>query len=76
MCLLKTALEFWTSMNPDRTLAVPPEVVSRLGDAQAIRVILLIPDADHDEAWARLTAEQFVSGYADSDAIYDDPAAR
>lgn len=30
------------------------------------------PDADDDRDWADFTAAQFLQGYADSDAIYDD----
>ena len=32
----------------------------------------MIPDDSEDEQWAELTAEQFLAGYADTDAIYDD----
>ena len=39
---------------------------------QTIRVIVLINEsADEEQAWARLTAEQFLAGYSDADAIYD-----
>ncbi len=42
---------------------------------QEVRVIVLIKkptDAQYEEhAWARLTAEQFLTGYSDTDAIYD-----
>ena len=35
-------------------------------------VILLFPlDKAEDEAWSRLTTEQFLNGYAPGDAIYD-----
>jgi hypothetical protein len=42
---------------------------------QEVRVIVLIcePANAHyeEQAWARLTAEQFLAGYNDTDAIYD-----
>ncbi len=70
------ALEFQGRMNPDHTLTVPPEVAAQLEGAQSIRVILLVPDSEEDGDWMRLSAEQFLKGYADSDAIYDDLPAR
>jgi hypothetical protein len=36
---------------------------------QTVRV--LIPEADIDQEWEQLTAEDFGRGYADTDAIYD-----
>lgn len=66
------AVEFWAHMNADATLAVPPEVAERVPGERPVRVILLIPDSAEDEDWATLTAEAFLSGYADGDAIYDD----
>ena len=30
------------------------------------------PDTDADRDWARLAIDQFLQGYADGDAIYDD----
>jgi hypothetical protein len=40
------------------------------------RVIVLVPDpsdADEQIAWERLTADQFLCGYAAADAVYDQP---
>lgn len=69
------ALEFQTRINPDRTLTLPPEVAAQLQREQPVRVILLIPESSQDQDWARLTAEQFLKGYTESDAIYDDLSA-
>ena len=67
------AYEFEARINPDRTLAVPEEIASRIPTGQAIRVIVLIEDAsEEDEDWRRLGLEQFYKGYAESDAIYDE----
>lgn len=66
-----TALEFWTTVNHDQTLTLPPEVAAKVGREQQLRVILIVPDGD-DPTWERLTTDQFLSGYAPSDAIYDE----
>ena len=65
------ALEFQTCLNPDQTLPVPSEVAQQVPPGQAVRVILLISESREDQDWARLTAEQFVQGYGEDDAIYD-----
>ncbi len=61
--------EFQSRLGPQGTLEVPEDLVSQVGRDQALRVIVVV-DADAD--WRRLTAEQFLAGYSDSDAIYDD----
>ncbi len=41
---------------------------------QVVRVIILIPEpteAEEDAVWSRLTAEQFLAGYSETDSIYD-----
>jgi hypothetical protein len=65
------ALEFQTQLNPDHTLTVPPGVAQQIRSEEPFRVVLLLPEAAEDEAWAGLTAEQFLNGYSDGDAIYD-----
>ena len=65
------ALEFWATVNPDQTLTLPPEVAAKIEREQRLRVILIVPDAD-DRTWERLTADQFLNGYAPGDAIYDE----
>jgi hypothetical protein len=64
-------LEFQTQLNPDHTLTVPPGVAQQIQGEEALRVVLYVPDAAEDPSWAGLTAEQFLSGYSDGDAIYD-----
>ena len=66
------ALEFQGSINPDSTLSVPSEVAELVPRDQPVRVLLLIPDEGENHDWSHLTAEQFLQGYADGDAIYDD----
>ena len=65
------ALEFRASINADSTLAVPPEIAAQLPQGLAVRVLLLLPEADDNKEWAELTAEQFLQGYAASGRLYD-----
>jgi len=65
------AFEFNTRVRADGTLPVPANVTTQLEGDQAVRVIMLVPDKDEEAQWAALTADQFLKGYAESDAIYD-----
>lgn len=67
------ALEFQARLNRNRTLTVPAEVARQIPQEHYVRVILLVsePDTEDDKDWARMTAEQFLKGYAEGDAIYD-----
>jgi hypothetical protein len=67
-------LEFDARVNEDSTLTLPPEIAAEVPEERAVRVILLVPDSPEGDEWEQLTAEQFLEGYADSDAIYDLPA--
>lgn len=64
--------EFQTYVNADETLSIPTEVAAQIERSCPVRVVMLIPDSAEDKQWAELTAEQFLQGYADTDAIYDD----
>lgn len=66
------AIEFQTQVYPDQTLTIPPHVVAQLSAQHDVRVRLLIPESHEDEAWERLSAEEFLQGYAEGDAIYDE----
>jgi hypothetical protein len=68
-------LEFWTCINPDYTLSVPREVAIQIEKEQPVRVILLIPVSGEDQTWAQLTTDQFLKGYTDGDAVYDQLSA-
>ena len=70
------ALEFWAVIDSDKTLTLPPEIAAEVGSGQQVRVLLLIEEGEDDQGWAQLTAEQFLKGYADGDAVYDDLPAR
>jgi hypothetical protein len=69
------ALEFLTPINPDSTLTVPSEIAAQLPQGLAVRVLLLLPEDNENQEWAKLTAEQFLQGYAASDRLYDSLAA-
>ena len=64
-------LEFDAVLNPDRTLAVPEEVAAQVRPGEKVRVVLVVPEAAEDREWAELTADQFLKGYAEGDAVYD-----
>jgi hypothetical protein len=70
-----TAHEFQADVSPDGTLRLPEDVARRLQTGHTVRVLILVPD-DDDRDWQRLTTEQFVTGYADGDAIYDQLSTR
>jgi hypothetical protein len=65
------ALEFEAQLNPDQTLSVPQAVAAQIPQGERVRVLVLVSEPTEDEAWQRLTTEQFFKGYAESDAIYD-----
>ncbi|HET7769036.1 MAG TPA: hypothetical protein VFN74_09680 [Chloroflexota bacterium] len=64
-------LEFEAPLGSDRTLEVPPEIASQVDRKRPVHVILLQAE-DEDAAWAKGAAEQFLAGYDEGDAIYDD----
>ena len=68
------AYEFPTQISPEGTLELPNHLLERVPKDQAVRVIILISEPTEDEnvAWSRLSAEQFLAGYTDADAIYDE----
>ena len=53
-------------------LTMPQHLVENFPHATKVRVIVLFPSDQSDDAdWSRLTSEQFLNGYAPGDAIYD-----
>jgi len=66
------ALEFDTIIENDKILI--PKEIKGLNNQTHIRVIVLLEDEamQEEQDFKRLTAEQFLKGYAESDAIYDD----
>jgi hypothetical protein len=64
-------IEFWARIGPDRTLVVPAEIAERINENEPVRVAVILPDSEEREAWADLTAEQFLRGYDPNDDLYD-----
>lgn len=64
-------LEFEAEVPGDGTLKIPNEIAVQIPDHEQVRVLLLVGDSSEDEDWERLGAEEFLSGYSESDAIYD-----
>ena len=65
------ALEFESKLGADANLSVPAEVAIQIPKEEPVRVIVLLPESIEDEAWQRLTRDQFLKGYSESDSIYD-----
>ena len=63
------ALEYYAEMLPDGHLSVPEKIKDILTGESKIRVMLLLED---DEAtWRNFTVAEFMSGYSEKDAMYD-----
>ena len=68
------AYEFPGKVTPGGTIRVPEALASMLPSEQPLRIIVLVSepeDAEEQSSWSRLTAEQFLAGYAPADAVYD-----
>ena len=65
------ALEFESRLSKDANLKVPEDLAGQIPKEEAVRVIVLLPEGAEDEDWQRLTSEQLLSGYGESDSIYD-----
>jgi hypothetical protein len=64
------ALEFAAKIS-DNSIEIPESIRFHLkSEGKQVRVILLIEDPD-DKDWKDNAAKQFLSGYSDSDSIYD-----
>jgi hypothetical protein len=68
------AVEFKSRINRNRIL-IPAKIQSQLRNSEDkdVRVIVFIDDSEiNDESlFPQVVNEQFLSGYADSDSIYD-----
>jgi hypothetical protein len=65
------ALEFETTLSEGSNLRVPDDLAGQIPKEEAVRVIVLLPEHAEDEDWRRLASEQLLSGYSESDSIYD-----
>ena len=63
------AYEYYGEILPHGHLSLPEDLKDKLKTDSKIRVMLLL---DEDEkAWDNLTMSQFLKGYSEKDAIYD-----
>jgi len=70
------AYELPVKITPEGNIELPERLRRMLPAGRVARVIVLIPDpadADEQNAWERLTADQFCAGYVAADAVYDEP---
>jgi hypothetical protein len=65
-------LEFETELTGSGMLSIPPDVAASLSGSTHARVILILGDTEEDEDWKKLSLQQFLRGYAEEDAIYDE----
>ena len=65
------ALEFESRLSDEANLNVPEDLAGQIPREEAVRVIVLLPEGAQDQDWQRLTSEQLLSGYSESDSIYD-----
>ena len=63
--------EFESQLGQNATIKIPTECATQIPTGQPVHVILLLPETDDERVWRDFAAEQFVQGYAESDAIYD-----
>ena len=57
--------EFDAKISPDSTLKAPGAFATQIEADQSVHVVLLVPESGEDQDWSRLTAEQFLKGYAE-----------
>ncbi|TAH51152.1 MAG: hypothetical protein EYC68_11480 [Chloroflexota bacterium] len=68
------AYEFPVQVSAEGMIELPSVLGELLPRGQIVRVIFLVrepEDVYEQKDWSHLTANEFFSGYADSDAIYD-----
>jgi hypothetical protein len=66
-------VEFQSRLNADRTVSVPESVALQLPTGEAFRVVIVLTDSENEEhEWNHMAAAEFLKGYAESDAVYDD----
>lgn len=69
------AYEIPAEVSREGKLELPDTLSATLPRDQQVRAIVLAPERSDEEdapSWARLTAEQFLSGYDEVDVIYDE----
>ncbi len=66
------AVEFKAKMK-NRLIKVPKNISADLSEDKEVRVIVLLEEIEKEEDnnFRKLSKQQFLAGYSDSDAIYD-----
>ena len=63
------AYEYYAEVLSDGHLSIPDDLKDKLKPDSKIRVMLLLDD--EDAVWNIFTMTQFLKGYSEKDAIYD-----
>jgi hypothetical protein len=63
------AYEYYGEVLADGHLSIPEGLKDKLKADSKIRVMLLLDD--EEAAWDKLSMSQFLKGYSEKDAIYD-----
>jgi hypothetical protein len=63
------AYEYYGEVLADGHLSIPEGLKDKLKADSKIRVMLLLDD--EEAAWDKLSTSQFLKGYSEKDAIYD-----
>ena len=61
--------EYYAEVLEDGHLSIPENLRDKLKTEAKIKVILMLED--EEIAWNTVTMDQFLKGYSDKDAIYD-----
>jgi len=71
------AFEFPATVTEDHQIQLPDNVVKAIPGNTSVRCLVLVDDSaettfqQENIMWRKLTAEQFLSGYNEADAIYN-----
>lgn len=63
------AYEYYAEFLTDGHLSVPDNMKDKLKNESKVRVMLLLEDEDSN--WNNFSLSQFLEGYSEKDAIYD-----
>lgn len=63
------AYEYYAEVLPDGHLSLPEELREKISRDAKVRVMVLLED--EETAWNNLTMTQFLKGYSEKDALYD-----
>ena len=63
------AYEYIAEVLSDGHLSIPDNIKQQIKPSEKVRVMLLLED--EDASWTRLATSEFLRGYSEKDAIYD-----